>query len=110
MSTSGFGGRTTLDPGGADVGDSNPFPPDGGADLDGLIPERPGGKDSQGILGAEGGRSGCVLDGIEVDCSFIRGETSVQCPANDCGPKLNRDSTYPDGTPRPPFWEFFTLS
>jgi hypothetical protein len=48
-----------------------------------------------------------VLDGIEVDCSFIRGETSVQCPANDCGPRLNRDSKYPDGTPRPPVWEFF---
>ena len=46
-----------------------------------------GGKNSQSILGVEGGRSDCVLDGIEVDCAFIRGETSVQCPDNDCGPK-----------------------
>src|SRR5688572_28048468 len=34
--------RTTLDAGAADVGDTDPFPPDGDADPDGLIPEPPG--------------------------------------------------------------------
>ena len=97
---------TTLDPGGANVGDSDPFPPDGGADPDGLVPEGPGGKNVQGILGAGGGRSNCVLDGIEVDCSFIRGETSVQCPDNDCAPKWNPDVKNRPGEPRGG-WEHF---
>jgi len=90
--------QTTLDPGGANVGDSDPFPPDGSADPDGLVPESSGGKTVQGILGANGGRSNCVLDGIEVDCLFIRGETSVQCPANDCGPRWNPTAVNRDRT------------
>src|SRR5207244_2943201 len=36
-------------------------------------------------VGIEGGGTRCVLDGIEMDCSFIKGEISVQCPNNDCG-------------------------
>jgi YD repeat-containing protein len=96
---------TTLDPGGANVGDSDPFPPDGGIDPDGLVQEGLGGKNVQGILGADGGRSNCVLDGIEVDCSFIRGETSVQCPDNDCGPKWNANAK--NGPGALGAWEWF---
>ncbi len=100
--------RTTLDPGGANVGDSDPFPADGSADPDGLVAESQGGKNSQGILGADGGRSDCVLDGIEVDCSFIRGETSVQCPDNDCGPRWNPDAKNKDGS-RGAFEHFYAF-
>lgn len=101
----GFGGRTTLDPGGADVGDTDPFPPDGSADPDGLVLEPPGGAKTSGILGAEGGRADCVLDGIEVDCAFIRSETSVQCPDNDCGPKWNPKARNSNGALGA--WEYF---
>src|SRR5262245_36598701 len=86
-SNSSLWSATTLDPGGAAVGDSDPFPTGGGADPDGLVAEGQGGKNNAGLLGVEGGRSRCVLDGLEIDCSFIRGETSVQCPDNDCGPR-----------------------
>lgn len=80
---------TTLDSSGADVGNEDPFAADGSGDPDGIMPEGPGGKSVAGILGIESGRSRCVLDGLEVECSFIRGESSVQCPDNDCGPRWN---------------------
>ncbi|HEU4710983.1 MAG TPA: discoidin domain-containing protein [Pyrinomonadaceae bacterium] len=98
LSNGSLWARTTLDSGGANLGDVDPFPPDGSADPDGLLPEAPGGKSVPGILGSGGGRSKCVLDGIEVECSFIRDENSVQCPDNDCGPRWNPSANNPDGS------------
>ncbi len=98
LSNGSLWAQTTLDSGGANLGNADPFPPDGSADPDGLLPEGPGGKNVQGILGAGGGRSNCVLDGIEVECSFIRGDTSVQCHDNDCGPRWNPNTNNPDGS------------
>ena len=81
-------GNTVLDPQGVDVGLEDPFPPDGSGDPSLLLN---GGEPLRGTarpLPIEGGGAQCVIDGIRMDCAFIRGETSVQCPNNDCGPSV----------------------
>jgi YD repeat-containing protein len=75
-------GNTTLDPGGANVGDSDPFPPDGSADPSDLMVLN---KRIGEVTPVEGGRSTCILDGLLIDCSRISENSSVQCPNNDCG-------------------------
>jgi YD repeat-containing protein len=98
-------GGTVLDPQGVDVGLSDPFPPNGAGDPDGLVsggdPVKNG---TVSPLAIEGGGAQCVLDGIQMDCSFIRGETSVHCPDDDCGPRMDKNGkltepfkAYPDG-------------
>ena len=74
---------TTLDAGGIDVGVSDPFPPDGSGAEDGGL----GGltKTVPFITPIEGGGAKCILDGLEIECSRISGNSSVQCPNNDCG-------------------------
>jgi YD repeat-containing protein len=80
---------SVLDPQGVDVGIEDPFPPNGAGDPDGLvIGSDPIKVKNAALLPIEGGGTQCVLDGISMDCSFIRGESSVQCPNNDCGPRV----------------------
>ena len=76
-------GTTTMDPGGVNVGVSDPFPPDGSGDEDGLI-DGAFGKSVASLIPIEGFGAKCILDGLEIDCSRIRGDASVQCPNNDC--------------------------
>lgn len=79
-SNGGLTARATFDPQGVEVGDVDPFPADGsgGGELeppnDGLV----GG--SGRLFPVEGGGSRCVLDGIVIDCSFIRGEAVASAP------------------------------
>jgi YD repeat-containing protein len=92
-------GGTVLDPQGVDVGLSDPFPPNGGGDPDGLVnggdPVKGG---SVSPIAMEGGGAQCVLDGITVDCSFVRGWISKQCPDNDCNQRhVNISITDTDG-------------
>lgn len=74
---------STLDPGGADVGSEDPFPPDGSGAEDGGL----GGltKTVPFITPIEGGGAKCILDGLEIECGRITGNSSDQCPNNDCG-------------------------
>jgi hypothetical protein len=73
---------TTLDAGGIDVGVSDPFPPDGsGAEGGGSGALT---KTVPFITPIEGGGAKCILDGLEIECSRISGNSSVQCPNNDC--------------------------
>ena len=79
-------GRTVLDPQGVDVGDNDPFPPDGSGDPDGIIVEesiagKPGGA---ALMAMESGGAECVLDGLLTDCGFIRGEAAKRCPDDTC--------------------------
>lgn len=86
-------GRTVFNAQGVNVGDNDPFPPDGSGDPDGIIvSETPIGKPaSAGLLPVESGGVRCVLDGIEMDCGFVRGWSTQQCPDNDCGPRVDKD-------------------
>jgi YD repeat-containing protein len=90
-------GGSVLDPNGVDVGLSDPFPPDGSGDPDGLVngvePTKNG---STSLLAMESGGAQCVIDGIQMDCSFARGETTVQCPDNDCGPRMDKKGKLTD--------------
>lgn len=102
VSSGSLFGRSTLDDGGVNVGDFDPFAADGSTDPDGLAvgDYSPASKGGTGLLGGSAGRVKCVLDGLEVDCTFIRGETSVQCQNNDCGPRRVVYQGQPD-------WAFF---
>jgi YD repeat-containing protein len=82
-------GHTTFDPLGVSMGDSDPFPADGSGDNDGLIPNLglPTDKGGASPIPMEDSGLRCMLDGIMLPCGFIRGQTSVQCPQNDCGPR-----------------------
>jgi fibronectin type III domain protein len=82
-------GRTTLDDGGVNVGDSDPFPADGSADSDGLV-AGDGSLVSKGageLVASSAGSVKCILDGLEVDCSFVRSESSRECANGDCSPQ-----------------------
>jgi hypothetical protein len=82
LSNGSFSGSTTMDPGGVDVGSEDPFPPDGSGAEGGGLGELT--KTVPFITPIEGGGAKCVLDGLEIDCSRISGNSSVQCPNNDC--------------------------
>ncbi len=77
-------GQTTMNPGGVDVGTSDPFPPNGSGDPDGLS-DGGLGRDVSSLIPIEGFGAMCELDGLDIECSRIRGDASVQCPNNDCG-------------------------
>src|SRR2546428_209433 len=81
--TGGLMGATHFDPQGVDVGDSDPFP-EGGEQLF-TMPE--GGLGKIAPIGNSGGKSKCVLDGLETDCGFIRAEATAECPNDNCGPR-----------------------
>ncbi len=82
LSNGSYFGMTTLDAGGIDVGVSDPFPPDGsGAENGGLAEFR---KTVPFITPIEGGGAMCILDGLEIQCFRISGNSSVQCANNDC--------------------------
>ena len=83
-STGGLTGATHMDPQGVDVGESDPFP--NGADELFTAPADGTGKIAP--IGFGGGRSKCVLDGLETDCGFIRAEAAAACPSNDCGSRV----------------------
>lgn len=78
----GYFGMTTLDVTGSDVGVSDPFPPDGSGAENGGVGELI--KTVPFITPIEGGGAKCILDGLEIECSRISGNSSVQCPNNDC--------------------------
>jgi hypothetical protein len=73
---------TTLDAGGVDVGVSDPFPPDGSGTENGGAGEFT--KTVPFIIPIEGGGAICNLDGLDILCSRINGNSSVQCANNDC--------------------------
>jgi hypothetical protein len=91
---SGFG-RTTLDPQGLDVGEIDPFPADGSGDPDG-IPDQLSAMNPSPIP-LPGAWSDCVVDGIEMNCAFLTGESSKKCPNNDCKPRWNPNVDLGDG-------------
>ena len=86
LSNGSIAESTVLDSGGANLGHSDPFPPDGSGDADGLL-------DDIGVfrravpapMPIEGGGATCNLDGLDIPCSRIRSDASVQCVNNDCG-------------------------
>lgn len=82
-SAGGVYSTTVFDPNGADLGFSDPFPPDGSGAEGGGLGELT--KTVPYITPIEGGGAKCVLDGLEIECSRISGDASVQCPNNDCG-------------------------
>ena len=82
LSNGSFFGMTTLDAGGIDVGVSDPFPPGGSGAENGGLGELT--KTVPFITPIEGGGAKCILDGLEIDCSRINGNSSVQCANNDC--------------------------
>jgi RHS Repeat len=79
-----FGVSTTLDPNGVDVGFFDPFPADDSGDPDGLS-DSTFGKTVSSLIPIDGGGQLCNLDGLDIECTRIRGDASVQCPNNDCG-------------------------
>jgi YD repeat-containing protein len=82
--------QSTYDPQGVAVPLADPFPPQGGED-ECLTPD-PGDTSGRGAgLFPIEDRAGCVLDGIEVPCSFVRSEAAAQCPDNNCGPRTRVD-------------------
>jgi hypothetical protein len=88
---SGISSRTTLDPNGVDVPLADPFPPPG-EEGDGSCviwdENFEGDGKSAGTVIPIEGSAGCVLDGLPMDCRFISGESSVECPNNDCGTRI----------------------
>jgi len=76
-------GHTMMDPGGVDVGTSDPFPPDGSGDPDGLL-DGSFGNGVASLIPIDGGGAICNLDGLDILCKNISG-AAVQCPNNDCG-------------------------
>jgi YD repeat-containing protein len=97
-------GSTILNSQGVDVGHNDPFPPDGSGDPDGIVVSQVSDKAAPGLLAIEGGGAKCVLDGIEMDCGFVRGWSTQQCEDNDCGPRVGEDGhltkpfqAFPDG-------------
>jgi len=76
-------GQSTMDPGGIDVGTSDPFPADGSGAEDGGLGEFT--RTVPFVTPIEGGGAKCILDGLEIECSRISGNSSVQCGNNDCG-------------------------
>jgi YD repeat-containing protein len=80
--TGNWSAATHLDSQGVDVGESDPFP-SGNENL--IFPEDGAGKIAP--IGNAGGRSRCILDGLETECSFISNEAAAQCQNNDCGPR-----------------------
>ncbi|HEY0765342.1 MAG TPA: PKD domain-containing protein, partial [Pyrinomonadaceae bacterium] len=77
MLASGTGmGSTTMDPGGVDVGTSDPFPADGSGDPDGLLNEL--NKTVAALIPIEGHGAMCMLDGLEIRCSRIRDDAGAQ--------------------------------
>jgi len=97
-------GQTVLDSQGVDVGQNDPFPPDGSGDPNGIAISEVSDKTSAGLLPIEDGGQRCVLDGIEMNCGFVRKESATHCPDNDCGPRMDKNGkltelfkTYPDG-------------
>jgi hypothetical protein len=84
----GIRGQTTLDTNGVNVPLADPFPP-AGEDGDGSCviwddSFEGNGKWAATVIPIEGSAK-CVLDGLPMECRFISGESSVQCPNNDCG-------------------------
>src|SRR6185295_885828 len=75
-------GNTTMDPSGVDVGTSDPFPPDDSGAAGGGLSELT--RTVPFVTPIEGGGAKCILDGLEIECSRISGNSSVQCPNNDC--------------------------
>jgi hypothetical protein len=86
LSNGSFFGMTTLDADGIDVGVSDPFPPDGSGAENGGLGQLT--KPVPFITPIEGGGAKCILDGLEIECSRISGNSSVQCPNNDCNTTL----------------------
>jgi hypothetical protein len=82
LSNGSYFGMTTLDAGGIDVGVSDPFPPDGSGTENGGAGEFT--KTVPFITPIEGGGATCILDGLEIPCSRLSSESSVQCANNDC--------------------------
>ncbi len=82
LSNGSYFGMTTLDAGGIDVGVSDPFPPDGSGAEDGGLNELT--KTVPFIIPIEGGGAMCNLDGLDILCSRINGNSAVQCANNDC--------------------------
>jgi hypothetical protein len=85
---SAFRGQTTLDTNGVGVPLVDPFPP-AGEEGDGscvIWDDNFEGhnKWAATVIPIEG-TAKCVLDGLPMECRFISGESSVQCPNNDCG-------------------------
>jgi YD repeat-containing protein len=77
-------GQTTMDPGGVNVGTSDPFPPDGSGDADGLPGEELA-KEVPALIPLEGYGAMCNLDGLDILCKHIGDSAAVQCANNDCG-------------------------
>jgi YD repeat-containing protein len=75
-------GNTTMDPGGVDVGTSDPFPSDDSGAAGGGLSELT--RTVPFVTPIEGGGAKCILDGLEIECSRISGNSSVRCPNNDC--------------------------
>jgi hypothetical protein len=81
-------GRTALDPQGVNVAGGDPFPPDGSGDPDIFVQPDPsvvGAKGEGMAIPIEGGGAQCMLDGIMMNCGFVRGEAAQQCPTAGCG-------------------------
>jgi YD repeat-containing protein len=70
-----------LDPLGMNAGVINPFPSHS---------TRPPLQEARTYPGFADMMSGsqCRVDGIDTPCSLVSGENSIQCPDNDCGPRM----------------------
>lgn len=79
--------RAFLDPQGVSVGDSDPFPPDGTGDLDGL-PDPSLSTRTPLMLAIDGGAK-CLVNGILTPCWTVSSEAVTQCPNGDCGARWN---------------------
>jgi hypothetical protein len=67
-----------MDSGGVDVGPEDPFPPDGSGAAGGGLGQLT--KSVPFVTPIEGGGAKCILDGLEIECSRISGNASVQAP------------------------------
>jgi hypothetical protein len=74
------GAAAELDPLGMNAGLINPFP---------YHSTRPALQEARTYPGFADMMSGsqCRVDGIDMPCSMINGEATLQCPDNDCGPR-----------------------
>ena len=88
-------GQTSFDPQGVEVGFQDPFPP-AGEESGECVEHDPSHVPNEPVAAGlipDGSSAKCIVDGIQADCQSIGSHTMVQCPDNDCGPRMRKDGT-----------------
>ncbi len=103
-------GQTHFDPQGVDVGFQDPFPPPGEESSE-CVEYDPSHAPNEPVAAGlipDGNSAKCIVDGIQADCQSIGSHTMVQCPDNDCGPRVARVDIRFNGDRRPESYSALT--